>query len=79
MWLSHLTLTLTSENHGPHIHEKHAVWCPSRITLKTHYPWSLESQTNKLKIGIEHKQIEGSKQKKQASKFTEFTQLFDLS
>ena len=29
--------------------------------------WSLESQTNKLKIGVEHKQIEGSKQKMQAA------------
>ena len=30
--------------------------------------WSLENQANKLKIGIENKQIEGSKKKKQASK-----------
>ena len=42
MWLSHLTLT--REEHGPNVHQKNAVWCPSRITLKTHY---VQSQ-NKL-------------------------------
>ena len=69
MWLSHLTLT--HEKHGLNVHERHAVWCPSRITLKTHYvqlQYKLDHWKARL-IGIEHNQIEGSKHKMQLSKF----------